>query len=97
MGGVVESKTDNSFKKDGFKQKHPRLVLYSRKSSLVVELMPSSTIVSSLALKLCAGYNCYESKLFKIIRINEKNVRLHCCYSLNTFNVDRGLTPKVVA
>ena len=80
----------------GLSENFPRLMLYSRKTALGVELMSPNTIISVLALKLYLGHNRSKSELSKVININEENARLFYGYSGHVLNVELENKPKVV-
>ena len=77
-------------------EKFPRKVLYSRKTSLGVELLAPRMIVDILALKLYVGHQRAESRVAKIIQINEDNVRLFYGYSKSVIEMERKSKPKNV-
>ena len=75
--------------KMGLSIKFPRKVLYARKSALGVGLMAPRTIMSILALKLYVSYQRGETRVSKMININEDNIRLH--YGFKTSVIDSNL------
>jgi len=61
----------------GLSVKFPRKVLYARKSALGVGLMAPRTIMSVLALKLYLSHQRGETRISRLININEDNARLY--------------------
>ena len=72
--------------KMGLSIKFPRKVLYARKSALGVGLMAPRTIMSILALKLYVSHQRGETRVSKMININEDNIQLH--YGFKTSVID---------
>ena len=77
----------------GLSEKFLRDILYARKSALGVGLMSPITIMNILALKLYAGYNRGETKVSKIIKINEENARLHYRFAAGILDTELDWNP----
>jgi len=69
--------------KMGLSVKFPRKVLYARKTALGVGLMAPRTIMSVLALKLYLSHQRGDTRVSKLITINEDNARLYYGFSAN--------------
>jgi len=69
--------------KMGLSVKFLRKVLYARKSALGVGLMAPWTIMSVLALKLYLSHQRGDTRVSKLITINEDNARLYYGFSAN--------------
>jgi len=83
-------------KKMRLSEKFPRSVLYSRKTAMGIGLLAPRTIVDILALKLYVGHQRMNSKVAKIIQINEDNARLSYGYSRSVLETKRSHKPKQV-
>ena len=81
--------------KMGLSVKFPRKVLYARKSALGVGLMAPWTIMSMLALKLYLSYQRGETRVSKLITINEDNTRLYYGFSANIIELKLEWNPAI--
>ena len=70
--------------KIGLSEKFPRKVLHERKSALEVGLIAPIAIMNVLALKLHVSHNRGETRVLKIIKINENNTKLHYGFAAGT-------------
>ena len=77
-------------------EKFSRKVLHYRKTSLGVGLLAPRTIVDVLALKLHVGHQRADSKVDKMIQINEENVRISCGHSVSVIETERKHKPNNV-
>ena len=58
--------------------------------------MSPSTIVDTLALKLCVGHKRADSKVAKMIKINEENARLSYGYSKSVIETELKHKPNKI-
>ena len=69
------------FNKIGLSVKFLRKVLCAEKLALGVGLVAPRTIMSILSLKLCLSHQRRETRVSRLIEINEDNTRLHYGFS----------------
>ena len=79
----------------GLSVKFPRKVLYARKSALGVGLMAPHTIMSVLALKLYLSHQRGETRISKLININEENARLYYGFSASMMDSKLEWNPRI--
>ena len=72
------------------------IISCSRKTALGIGLMSPSTTVDGLALKLHVGHKRAESKVTKMIKINEENARLSYGYSKNVIETEWKCKPNKI-
>jgi len=83
-------------RKMNLSEKFPRHVLYSRKTALGVGLLAPSTIVDILSVKLYMGHQRMNSRVSKMIQINEDNVKASYGYSKSVMETKRKYKPNEI-
>ena len=63
--------------------------MYSRKTALEVGLLSPSIVIYTLAMKLYLGHIRANSRIRKVIQINEDKARLQYRYSESIIDIDR--------
>ena len=81
-------------KKIGLGEKFPRLCLYSRRSALGIGLLKPTTILAILALKLYVGHKRLNTKISRMITINEQMQHLQNGYNIHPIETPEELKIK---
>ena len=72
----------------------PRAVLYPRKTALSTGLLAPRTIIDTLVIKLCIGYQRLNGRISRTIQIIEDNAQIQYGYSKSAIEVESNIKCK---